>query len=95
LNLKCKIYEGNKKTEKAKKKRKKNMKLDPGNPFGPVPQPAHGPLPLKPETVRSHPADAWTPPVRIFFLALTTPVTEFLPPDYFPLLILLECLLKF
>jgi hypothetical protein len=32
LNLKCKIYEGNKKNRKEKKKRKKNMKRASGNP---------------------------------------------------------------
>jgi hypothetical protein len=50
LSNKCKSYERNRKQKKKRRKENKNMKLDPGEPFGPVPEAAHGPPELT-ETV--------------------------------------------
>jgi hypothetical protein len=45
LNLKCKIYKGNKKTEKEKKKEKKKYEIGPrGKRFGPDQKQARDPL---------------------------------------------------
>jgi hypothetical protein len=57
---------------KQKKKRRKNIEIDPGNPFSPAPVAAHDPV-MKPEPVPlslSHLADVRAPAVSIdtFFL---------------------------
>jgi hypothetical protein len=36
LSNKCKSYERNRKQKKKRRKENKNIKLDPGEPFGPV-----------------------------------------------------------
>jgi hypothetical protein len=55
------------------------MKLDPGEPFGPVGGTSPRPIPVNPEPVPiflPYPADRWDPPAKaIFFLVLTTLTT--------------------
>jgi hypothetical protein len=64
LNQICKRYKGNNKTEKEKKKRKKNMKLDPGETIRPSTRNGPRPANLKSRTGTSSPlspADWWDP----------------------------------
>jgi hypothetical protein len=44
LNLKCKSYKRNKKTEKKKKKKRKKIEKAEGKRFGPAEKRARGPL---------------------------------------------------
>jgi hypothetical protein len=48
----CKIYEANKKNRNGKEEEKEKYKMDLREPFGPVPEKAHGPPELT-ETVPS------------------------------------------
>jgi hypothetical protein len=52
LNIKCKRYKENKKTEKKREGKEKNMKKGQGHRFGPAKKQAHGPLTYFPNRYR-------------------------------------------